>query len=68
MNPHYTVKTELKKRLKANGLTIKDLALTFDEAPMTTCQRLNAWLPWTERHTELADLLINHTEISISEI
>jgi len=51
-------KTEIKKKLKAKGLTTKSLAIALGDAPMTASQRLNGWLPWTEEHTRKANKLL----------
>lgn len=54
----YAEQPKIKKMLKSHGLTIKDLARAFNEAPMTTSHRVNGWLPWKKKHTKKAHLLI----------
>ena len=60
--PKYSEHLEVKRRIKAAGLKIRDIAHARGESPITWSGRLNGYSPLTEEHIRQVELIIRESK------
>lgn len=63
INDKFSIKSDIKRELKRNDLTVRDLALYMNMSPGTMGSRLNGWIPWTKEHQKKYDRFIKKNRI-----
>ena len=58
----YPVEVELKNRMQAVGLSVRDVAVALNEIPSTTSARLNGYSPLSLKQCRIIESLIAERE------